>query len=399
MYSAKSAEEIGIQMFGEFSITVNGKTLTIQKGRTKRVWMLIQYLIARRHETVPIDQMVGDIWDGRKCGDPCNALKNLVYRARKILQDLSGSQSQFIIFFNGTYTWNNQYKCRVDSEEFLRYAKKACSPKYSDAQRIKAYQKAIKLYKGNFLPRSAFNTWVIKESIRYANLYKRCVVDLCKLLAKQNRFEEIIPVCENALSLFPYEESIHVLLLQAYSKTGRTEESFDHYNRAVKMFYQEFGVDLSEFFKPYAKKVSEKSRTQTNLGVILSDLKEKDKLEGAFFCDYDIFKFLYRSQIRTMPRTGLTTFLILFTLDAKDGGTPDPEVLKVASEKLRNAILSSMRKGDTVAPCSATQYIVMLQTVTMETAQSVVQRVMRKFKFEFRRNSVKVTTDIAPAMG
>jgi DNA-binding SARP family transcriptional activator len=58
LYSAKSAEEIGIQMFGEFSITVNGKTLTIQKGRTKRVWMLIQYLIARRHETVPIDQMI-----------------------------------------------------------------------------------------------------------------------------------------------------------------------------------------------------------------------------------------------------------------------------------------------------------------------------------------------------
>lgn len=385
-------------MFGEFSITINGKTLANQKGRTKRVWMLIQYLIARRHKTIPLEQLVRDIWDGHECGDPANALKNLVYRARKILNDLSGDQSQFILFIDGTYAWNNQYKCRVDSEEFLQYVKKARLPKSTDKQKVKAYQKAIKLYKGSFLPKSAYSTWVIEESVRYADLYMQCAVDLCKLLSKQNRFEEIIPICERALHLFPYEDSLHMLLLHAYAKMGRMGEAISHYDRAVKTFYQEFGVDLSEFFKPYAQKVSGKSRIQTKLSVILSDLKEKEKLEGAFFCDYDIFKFLYRSQVRTMPRTGLTTFLILFTLGGKDGGTPDPEVLKIASEKLKNAILSSMRKGDTVAPCSATQYIAMLQTVTMETAQSVVQRVLRKFKFEFRRNAVQVTTDIASIM-
>ncbi|MFU0832155.1 MAG: BTAD domain-containing protein [Oscillospiraceae bacterium] len=385
-------------MFGEFSITINGKTLKNQKGRTKRVWMLIQYLIARRHETIPLEQMVHDIWDGHECGDPLNALKNLVYRARKILNELSGDQSQFILFINGTYAWNNQYKCRVDSEEFLKYVKKAHSAHFTDEQRVKAYQKVIKLYKGSFLPKSAYSTWVIGQSIRYANLYKQCAVGLCNLLAKQNRFEEIVPVCKGALHLFPYEEPIHILLLQAYSKLGRTEETFDHYNRAVKMFYQEFGVDLSEFFKPYAQKVSGKSRIQTKLSVILNDLKEKEQQRGALFCDYDIFKFLYRFQVRTMPRTGMTTFLILFTLGAKNGIAPDPEVLKTASEKLKNAILSSMRKGDTVAPCSATQYIAMLQTVTMETAESVVQRVLKKFKFEFRRNTVQVTTDIASIM-
>ena len=43
---------IEIQMLGEFAITINGNTITNLKGRTKRVWMLIEYLIANRHSDI-----------------------------------------------------------------------------------------------------------------------------------------------------------------------------------------------------------------------------------------------------------------------------------------------------------------------------------------------------------
>lgn len=397
MYSGKSTK-IGIQMFGEFSITINGKTLTNLKGHTKRVWMLIQYLIAQRSVPVPLDRLLREIWDGRDCGDPENALKNLVYRARSILRDLSGDQSQFIIFLNGTYVWNNQYECNVDSERFLDYAEKACLEKARDEKRIRWYQKAIGLYQDGFLPKSAYSTWVILQSTRYMGLYLRCVVGLCGLLAQKNRFEEMIPVCEEALRLFPYEEPVHILLLQAYSNTGCEGKAFDHYDRAVKLFYQEFGVNLGGLFKPYVSRVSDSSRPQTDLESIQSDLQEKTKAKGAFYCDYDMFKYLYRSQVRLMPRSGLSIFLILFTMSGKDGCVPNPEELRTASEKLKNAILTGMRRGDTVASCSATQYIALLQTVTSETAQGVVQRVMRKFRFDYRRDAVHVTTKITSVM-
>lgn len=386
--------KIGIQMFGEFSITINGKTLTNLKGRTKRVWMLIQYLIARRNAPISLDTLLRDIWDGRECGDPENALKNLVYRARTLLRDLSGDQSQFIIFLNGTYAWNNQYECSVDSEKFLAYAEKACSREGTDEKRIGWCRKAIELYQGGFLPKSSYSTWVILESERYRKLYLDCVSDLCGLLTEKNRFEEMIPVCEGALRLLPYEESVHILLLKAYSNTGNEGRAHDYYERAVRLFYQEFGLNLVKLFKPYVSRISDSSRPQTDLENIRSDLQEKTKTKGAFYCDYDMFKCLYRSQVRMMPRTGLSIFLILFTLNGKNGAAPEPEALKVASEKLKNALLTGMRKGDTVASCSATQYIAMLQTVTAETAQSVVQRVMRRFRFDYRRDAVRVVTKV-----
>ncbi|WP_411676443.1 AfsR/SARP family transcriptional regulator [Caproicibacter sp.] len=394
MYLYSENSKIAIQMFGEFTITINGNTLTNLKGRTKRVWMLIQYLVVRRFAPVPLDRLLRDIWDGRECGDPENALKNLVYRARALLRELSGDQSQFIIFLNGTYAWNNQCDCSVDSERFLECAKKAFVKTGQEEKRIGWYRKAIGLYRGGFLPKSSYSTWVILQSARYSEIYRRCVNELCGLLADQNRYEEIIPVVDSALRLFPYEEPFHILLLKAYSNTGRAAKAFDHYNRTVKTFYQEFGVDLGEFLKPYSSRVNNQSRSETDLDTIWNDLQEKTKVEGAYFCDYDMFKCLYRSQVRLMPRTGLSIFLILFTLRGKDGGAPEPDALKTASEKLKNAILTSMRKGDTVASCSTTQYIALLQTVTVETAQSIVQRVMRKFKFEYRRDNVNVITKI-----
>ena len=76
---------IEIQMLGEFAITINGNTITNLKGRTKRVWMLIEYLIANRHSDISIEKLIDVLWGEDECGDPVNALKNLVYRARTCL--------------------------------------------------------------------------------------------------------------------------------------------------------------------------------------------------------------------------------------------------------------------------------------------------------------------------
>ncbi|MCI1966075.1 MAG: bacterial transcriptional activator domain-containing protein [Oscillospiraceae bacterium] len=391
MYPSKNIK-IEIQMFGEFSITINGKTLTKLKGRTKRVWMLIQYLIVHRSATVPLNRMLRDIWDGRTCGDPENALKNLVYRARTLLRDLAGDQSQFIVFINGTYAWNNRHECKVDSELFLEAVEKARSKKVSDEKRIQCYRKALRLYQNGFLPKSSYSKWVILQSTRYRAMYLSCVKGLCALLSQKERYDEVVPVCEAALRLFPYEESMHILLMRACSNAGCSGKAFDHYDHAVKLFYQEFGVNLSGLFKPCVGKRADSSRPQTDLESIRGDLQEKTKITGAFLCDYDMFKCLYRSQVRMMPRTGLSIFLVLFTLTGSDGRPPEPEALRVASDKLKEAILTGMRRGDVVASCSATQYIAMLETVISETAEGVVQRVMRKFRFGYRRDAVRVVT-------
>ncbi len=391
-----SDTKIEVNMLGEFSITINGKQLTNLKGRTKRVWMLIEYLLANRKKDISLEKLVEVLWEEGECGDPLNALKNLVYRARTVLKDLSQSENiEFIKFERNTYAWNNNLDCTIDTEQLLEFHNQAADGSRPDEERIELYKKAIALYRGDFLPKSSYSTWVISATVYYSSLFTECVLKGCNLLIDHRRFEEVIQICESALAYAPLEESIHKVLLYAYISTGLRNKALAHYNHVIDMFYKELAVDISDSMRPlYKQLINSINHIEIDLSVIKNDLKEAFIANGAYFCDYDVFKSIYRVEARTILRTGHSIFIVLFTLTDPQGAIPEPEVAKLAVGRLQGAILSSLRKGDTFASYSATQFIVMLPLITYENAEIVTNRILQKFRFEYRKNNVLVTTKI-----
>ncbi|WP_444642752.1 BTAD domain-containing putative transcriptional regulator [Caproiciproducens sp. R1] len=389
-------EQIQIKMLGEFSITINGNQLTNLKGRTKRVWMLIQYLIANRHKENSTEKLVEVLWPDNQCNDPLNALKNLVYRARELLKGLSGNdKAEYIQYIHNTYSWNNSYSCLIDTEQFTEFYRRGSDVSKTQEERVEAFKDALQLYCGEFLPKSAYSNWVISASAYYANLYNQCVLRCCGLLIDLRRFDEVTQICENALIYSPLEESIHKMLLFGYLSTGQRNKALDHYNHVIDLFYRELGVDISESMRAlYKQLVNSINNVEMDLGVIKNDLKEASAVEGAYYCDYDIFKSIYRIQARSVARTGSSVFIVLFTIRGLDGELPKPRVAKLASERLKATIMDSLRKGDTVASYSATQFIVMLPLISYENAEMVVDRILQKFRFRYRRDNVKISTRI-----
>lgn len=394
----ENSTKIVVKMFGEFSIRIGKNQITNLKGRTKRVWMLIQYLIARRYQPVALSRLLSDIWDDKSCGDPENALKNLVYRARVLLRDLSGSsKNQFIIFMNDTYLWNNQYECEVDAEQFELLCREAENQENPAETRIELYQKALSLYNGHFLPKSVYSKWAVVLDTHYSNLYLKSAQSLCALLDERQQFSDVISVCRGTLRYFPYEEPVHRTILEAYVNAGQRERAFEHYNRATELFYEQFGVDLSKKFLPYYKRlIRNGSKIEQSLSEIKGDLQEASDASGAYFCDYDIFKSIYRSQSRMISRTGQSVFLALFTLNGPQGEAPRSEAARSASEKLKTVAIENLRKGDTVASFNATQLIVLLPLTTFESVQSITSRIIRRFHFEYRKSNVRLTAKISP---
>ncbi|TQI67651.1 BTAD domain-containing putative transcriptional regulator [Clostridium sp. KNHs216] len=389
-------EQIQIKMLGEFSITINGNQLTNLKGRTKRVWMLIQYLIANRHKENSTEKLVEVLWPDNQCNDPLNALKNLVYRARELLKGLTGNdKAEYIQYIHNTYSWNNSYSCLIDTEQFTEFYRRGSDVSKTQEERVEAFKDALQLYCGEFLPKSAYSNWVISASAYYANLYNQCVLRCCGLLIDLRRFDEVTQICENALIYSPLEESVHKMLLFGYLSTGQRNKALDHYNHVIDLFYRELGVDISESMRAlYKQLVNSINNVEMDLGVIKNDLKEASAVEGAYYCDYDIFKSIYRIQARSVARTGSSVFIVLFTISGLDGELPKPRVAKLASERLKATIMDSLRKGDTVASYSATQFIVMLPLISYENAEMVVDRILQKFRFRYRRDNVKISTRI-----
>lgn len=395
--AVNSQTKIKVNMFGEFSISINKHTATNLKGKTKRVWLLIQYLIVNRHRYVSTDEIIENIWPKGACKDPLNALKNLVYRAREILKKISGNKhAEYIQYINNSYRWNNSFNCIIDNEKFEKFLKCANDTSKSASVRIKAYKNAFQLYKGSFLPKSNYSTWVVMLRTEYEQMYIDAVLKVCELLYSTYKNLEAIEICKNALKIFPLDENIHKMLLYSYIYTGQRSEAIEHYNYVLDLFYKEFGIDISESLESVYKKMTHNIQNiEVDLNTIKKDLKEVSNISEAYFCDYEIFKAIYRVHSRLIERTGNVMFIILFTICDLNGLIANTDDVALAAEKLKSTIIHNLRKSDVVTAYSATQFIVMLPMINYENAEAVTKRVLKKFHYRYRHDDIKIQTRIS----
>lgn len=394
MGSALSAEGYQVKMFGEFSIRKGDVVVSKDQSRTKKVWMLLEYLIANRHSEISQEKLIDLLWAEEDCDAPLNALKNLIYRCRKTLSVLDPEQKDnFIIFERNTYAWNNAIPMAVDIERFdevYRLATRASAP---DDERLAYLLEAISLYRGEFLPKSSYSSWVVSKNAYYAGLYTDCIARAEPLLSKDGDYEQIIHICEHAVELYPFEEQLHRLLLQAYLKQKQPGKALRHYQHVLELFYHELNVDLTDSFKDLYDEISSGvNRIEHDLGVIKQDLRESEELDGAFLCNYDVFKSLYRLQARSMMRTGQSVYVALFTLNNQMGDTPSEKILQDAMPVLQDSVIESLRKGDIVSKYSSAQYVVILPLTTYENGEKVLRRITGKFRAAYHGKEIILST-------
>jgi hypothetical protein len=89
---------------------------------------------------------------------------------------------------------------------------------------------------------------------------------------------------------------------------------------------------------------------------------------GAFYCEYEVFRNVYRIEARAAARTGDSNYLCLFTVSEKKSAEVDRKRMNRVMEHLRSAISLSLRRGDVFSRYSVMQYIVLCRTSTTSRA-------------------------------
>lgn len=374
---------IEIKMLGGFSIKVGDRVLDDSAGRTKKCFVLLEYLIANRNTEISTEKLIELIWGDDESDNPANALKNLIYRIRGILAPLCEDEKyDFIIFNRNNYFWNNKLPCKIDIEEFEAAYKTAKRSNISAAYRLEMLNKAISLYGGEFLPKSSMEDWVILNNTRYTRMFMECVKGISELYAANGEYDEIIAVCEKALTVDTFDETLHELLLRAYLKAGRRQKAISHYEYASELFYEKLGIKLSENVRTLMRnEIKTESGIEKDLDVIKDDLKESQLIDTAYYCDYEIFKNLYRIEARLSERFGQSVFVALLTLEPFKLGEA-PQRLNETMQLLKAVILNRLRKSDIVSRYSSSQYILMLPALTFENGQMVLKRIVSRFNEE-----------------
>lgn len=397
-------DQIQVTMLGSFSIRWGDRVLNEERGRTKKVWMLIEYLLAHRTADISSEKIMEILWEEEDSDiDLSNSLKNLVYRARRLLAELCpGEEVPFILFSRNSYRWNAALPCTVDIEQFESQYKQAGQPETDEKQQYDCCIKMVGLYKGEFLPKSSHANWVVYKSAYYMNLYHECVMKACKIAMRSQRYDDVVFLCKKALSLYPYEEDVHKALLCAYLSAGHIKEALNHYDYTSKLFYRELNVDISESFSCiYKELVKGANEVEMDLNSIKKDLREACDYAGAFFCDYNVFKNIYQLQARSIQRTGQSINMVLITLCTRDGSPVGEKRLNSVMPLLQDCVLSSLRKSDTVARYSSCQFVALLPLTTVESGEIIMNRIKSRWIQSYKRSDLSLKMefrDIEPVL-
>ena len=384
-----------VRMLGTFSLEYKGKELVLDRNKASKTTQLFQLLMFHTEDggiskAAMIDALYGRVEVENKNG----SLNNTIFRLRKQLKDIGLPDSKYINIQSGMCCWDGNIEVQVDVNEFRKLIEKEKKEKREE-DKLHLWMQAWKIYKGEFLPDMIGEQWVAVENVRCRDEYFRVTEELCRWLKGHERYEDLHKVAHRAAEIYPFDEW-QVWEIDSLIGMSRYKEGLEVYKRTTKLMFDELGLSPSAGMLERFKLMGE--RTSQAAGAIEDikyRLREKESIEGAYYCTYPSFVDVYHVFGRMMERTGMSVFLMLCTLDFINIETDD-ENQKYYSELLRESIQKAVRKGDFYTRYNIQQYLVMLIGITQENCTLVSKRINKEFNKRLtRRKNVSIDYYVA----
>lgn len=381
--------KLKIVMFGEFSISYNDNTISEHSKRSKKLWLLLQYLAVHHDRAIPQSELI-DILSGEDEGaNPTSALKTQIHRLRDILSELK-CELPIIVCINGAYCINPEIEAEIDVEVFERAFKSAADADDPN-EKLKLILEAVNIYTGDFLSKSAYESWVVSLNTYYRSIYGKAVKTAIDLLSKSGKLHDIIAICSKATAINPYDEFVHYSHIKALAELGEQESAKKQYEIVTDFMMNKFGITPSkELMELYDTAIKTNKSIQPDIDVVVADLKDKMPVTGAFFCEYQIFKHLYQLEMRDAQRTGASVNVCLLTVCDSNGEIPSQNPLNKAVQRLQDCISRSLRGSDIFARYSVSQFVVLLLNTNEQNGSIIMKRIEKAFRRENTNKDIEL---------
>lgn len=389
-----------VKMFGTFSIKYMDQEINTSNSRSRKIWLLLAYLIYYRKRRISRDELVDLLWPRGSADqeriDPAGALKTTFYRARTLLNELDPSLGHTLISLKDRkYTLNRDIQFSYDIDEFESLVRTGEMSDNDDIS-LDAYLKAASVYQGDFLPVFSTESWVIPISTYYHNVYVHTILNALSLLEKKQCLLEAVDLCRSAIKIAPDQERLYHHLMQELLSLGDSKAVISVYNDMRKLFLGSFGIIPSEDLRSlYHDALYTLNHQTLNIHQVIEQLKEPSTVKGALFCDYDFFKTLYHAETRAADRTKNIVYVCLLTMAEKNGNELSRRSLDRCMEHLHNLLLNNLRKSDVVSRCSVSQYVLLLPNTRYQDCYLVCERLQQAFYRRFPHSPGELTFAIA----
>jgi DNA-binding SARP family transcriptional activator len=235
-----------IQTLGSFRLWRDGVEIGPAAWGREKALHLFQFFVTVRRRTTHLhkEQIIDRLWPELQAEEGDRDFKVALNTIYKLLEPerKPRTESRFIQRQGLVYSLNLA-EAWIDTDAFEEAVARGNRALPENARTaIGCYQRALDLYRGDYLPERCYEDWTSAERERLQLLALGTMTVLAGLLTEQNPLESI-RLTQHVLTVDPVWEEAYRVQMQAYLVQGNRPLALRTYQQCVAMLERELGVE------------------------------------------------------------------------------------------------------------------------------------------------------------
>ncbi len=234
------------RFFGHFELFCDGEPVHLR--RNGKILSILKYLLVNSSRPVSQDHLMGWLWPESNLKKARWSLNTAIYGLRKLLSKGPSSPVNYIVLEEGYYRLCSSVRVATDVDEFdARYEKglrleqtnlKANLTREAAAQ----YEKAMRLYRGDYLEEDLYEDWTMVERERLSGAYLYMLGRLAHHYMEAGQYQESIRACYRLLGMDRSHEDSYRVLMRCYVNLGMRDRALRHYHLCEEVLEQAYNT-------------------------------------------------------------------------------------------------------------------------------------------------------------
>jgi predicted ATPase/DNA-binding SARP family transcriptional activator len=230
--------------------------------KNEKTKALLKILVGERGKIFTPDELIECLWPD---SDPAVAAGNLRARIAQLRRWLEphlkdAGRSRFVLTRPQGYRFASTADCTVDAEEFVQLVQAGQASEASGQliEAIQNYERALSLYRGDYLSEDRYEEWAAAPRTRYRELCLETLAHLADGHARLGQYRRAIARCRQILAQQPARESVYVQLMTYYYLAGDHAAALQAFEECEHAVARDLAIAVSPSVRELQKQILER---------------------------------------------------------------------------------------------------------------------------------------------
>lgn len=206
--------------------------------------LLLKAIVTHGSHPLPKDQLIEALWPEVTPQSGERNLKITLHRLRKALEpEMNKMFRSSYVYLKANMIYLDEELCKTDLNDFFSlYRRGERKEREGDIEAaLLIYDKAIDLYKGDFLPEELYISWIGTKREELQKLYISLLYKIADIKEKRGTSKVAIDCYKKIIQIDPFSEQVYQRLMILYSNRRMQTEAIKVYQDCCKALLE--GLD------------------------------------------------------------------------------------------------------------------------------------------------------------